>query len=68
MPINRTLDVFFSLVGWLLFSTAGILHIDFFRQYAESDWKHYGLAKGILSIINGVGFLVNTIATWRAGG
>ncbi|XP_018563589.1 protein snakeskin-like [Anoplophora glabripennis] len=64
-PINKRIDIFFSLVGCAIFVAAGALNIHIFQDYGKSEWKDYGLAKASLSIINGALFLLDSLLTWR---
>ncbi|EFN64937.1 hypothetical protein EAG_15298, partial [Camponotus floridanus] len=67
-PVNRRVDLFFSLIGCALFIAAGSLNIDFFQKlstYRSSSFRDTGLAKGSLSIIEGVIFLVDAFLTFR---
>ncbi|XP_060521225.1 uncharacterized protein LOC132698918 [Cylas formicarius] len=66
-PINRKVDTFYSLVGCAVFVAAGSLNIDFFEHFTRSEWKHYGIAKGILAIVNGAVFVLDSVLTWREG-
>ncbi|XP_050294954.1 uncharacterized protein LOC126735096 [Anthonomus grandis grandis] len=64
-PINRKVEVFFCLVGCSLFAAAGTLNLIFFEKYSKSEWKNYGLTKGILAVVDAALFLINSVLTWR---
>ncbi|XP_066582763.1 protein snakeskin-like [Prorops nasuta] len=65
-PVNRRVDLFFSLIGCVLFITAGALNIEFFRSLAyRSSFRDTGLAKGSISVIEGALFLLDAILTFR---
>ncbi|XP_011143454.1 uncharacterized protein LOC105185552 [Harpegnathos saltator] len=65
-PVNRRVDLFFSLIGCALFIAAGALNIDFFQKLSHSSsFRDTGLAKGSISIIEGVLFLVDAFLTFR---
>ncbi|XP_025990832.1 uncharacterized protein LOC105195395 [Solenopsis invicta] len=65
-PVNRRVDLFFSLIGCALFIAAGSLNIDFFQKMGwKSTFRDTGLAKGSLSIIEGIVFLVDAFLTFR---
>ncbi|KAL6422804.1 hypothetical protein ACFW04_010778 [Cataglyphis niger] len=64
-PVNRRVDLFFSLVGCALFVATGALNIDFFDKMRRSSFRDTGLAKGSISIIEGAIFLVDAFLTFR---
>ncbi|VEN45807.1 unnamed protein product [Callosobruchus maculatus] len=64
-PINRRIDIFFSLVGCAIFVAAGALNIQIYDDYGKSEWRDYGLSKASLAIINGALFLLDSLLTWR---
>ncbi|XP_076169014.1 uncharacterized protein LOC143147560 [Ptiloglossa arizonensis] len=65
-PVNRRVDLFFSLIGCALFIVAGALNIDYFSNMVHrSSFRDTGLAKGSISIIEGVLFLVDAFLTFR---
>ncbi|XP_078046002.1 protein snakeskin [Augochlora pura] len=65
-PVNRRVDLFFAVVGCVLFIIVGALNIDYFLQvrYGKS-YRDTGLAKGSISIINAALFLVDAFLTFR---
>ncbi|KAJ8949101.1 hypothetical protein NQ318_017006 [Aromia moschata] len=64
-PINRRIDIFFSLAGCAIFVASGALNIEIYKDSSSSEWRNYGLAKASLAIINGVLFLLDSLLTWR---
>ncbi|XP_014616402.1 PREDICTED: uncharacterized protein LOC106793741 [Polistes canadensis] len=65
-PVNRRVDLFFSLIGCALFVAAGALNIKYFDQIPyKSSFRDTGLAKGSISIIQGVLFLVDAFLTFK---
>lgn len=64
-PVNKRLDLYFSLVGCCLFIASGSLVIDYWRQGYDTETRRKALAKGSLSIINGACFLVDLLLTFR---
>ncbi|CRL04714.1 CLUMA_CG017774, isoform A [Clunio marinus] len=75
-PINKRLDLFFSLVGAAGFIASGIIIINHWNDdsvsavteklgFNRSDRKTLGLAKGGLAIVNGILFLVDVVFTFR---
>ncbi|KAL0116498.1 hypothetical protein PUN28_009870 [Cardiocondyla obscurior] len=65
-PVNRRVDLFFSLIGCALFIAAGALNIDYFQKLVhKSAFRDTGLAKGSISIIEGIVFLVDAFLTFR---
>lgn len=65
-PINKKLDVFFSLIGCAMFIASGVLIL---REWENSIWntdtKKIAIAKGSLAIVNGVLFLFDAVFTFR---
>ncbi|CAD6235489.1 GSCOCG00007924001-RA-CDS [Cotesia congregata] len=65
-PVNRRVDLFFSLIGCALFIASGALVIDAFDKVGyRSAARDRGLARGSLCIIEGALFLVDAILTFR---
>ncbi|KAF2899279.1 hypothetical protein ILUMI_06897 [Ignelater luminosus] len=64
-PINKRIDIFFSLVGCAAFVAAGALNIEHFDNASRGKTRDYGLAKASLAIINGALFLVDSLLSWR---
>ncbi|XP_070155983.1 protein snakeskin [Polyergus mexicanus] len=64
-PVNRRVDLFFSLIGCALFVAAGSLNINYFDKRVKTSFRDTGLAKGSLSIIEGAIFLVDAFLTFR---
>ncbi|KAI4498636.1 hypothetical protein M0802_006342 [Mischocyttarus mexicanus] len=64
-PVNRRVDLFFSLIGCALFIAAGALNIKYFDQFKSSSFRDTGLAKGSISIIQGVLFLIDAFLTFK---
>nr|XP_012226718.1 PREDICTED: uncharacterized protein LOC105674752 [Linepithema humile] len=64
-PVNRRVDLFFSLIGCALFIAVGALNIDYFQKQYKTSFRDTGLAKGSLCIIEGIIFLVDAFLTFR---
>ncbi|PSN45600.1 Protein snakeskin [Blattella germanica] len=64
-PINKRLDIIFSMIGCALFVAAGSFAIEYYKDTRSSDEKNMGLAKGSLAIINGVIFLIDAALSFR---
>ncbi|XP_060521224.1 protein snakeskin-like [Cylas formicarius] len=64
-PINKRIDIFFSLVGCAMFIAAGALNIKHYENYSRSEYRDYGLSKGSMAVINGALFLLDSLLTWR---
>jgi uncharacterized membrane protein YjjP (DUF1212 family) len=72
-PINKRIDLFFSIVGCALFITCGVLILQYWNDttsgkiigFASNDRKSVGVTKGAIAIINGVLFLVDVVFTFR---
>jgi hypothetical protein len=66
-------DIFFSIVGGILFILSGIFILQFwndtglgsFKGWVSKDDKNTGIVKGSLSIINGIVFFVDVVFTFR---
>lgn len=59
-PVNRRVDLFFSLMGCVLFIAAGALIIDNHKNSGGSI-----VAKGSLSIVEGILFFIDAVLTFR---
>ncbi|KAL1497655.1 hypothetical protein ABEB36_008577 [Hypothenemus hampei] len=64
-PINKKIDIFYSLVGCAIFVAAGALNIKHYENLWKGETRDYGLSKGSLAVINGVFFLLDALITWR---
>ncbi|KAK0090222.1 hypothetical protein PV325_002292 [Microctonus aethiopoides] len=65
-PVNRRIDLFFSLVGCALFVASGALVIQAFDKLVHrSDFRDKGLARGSLCVIEGALLLVDSFLTFR---
>ncbi|KAG7210585.1 hypothetical protein KM043_012103 [Ampulex compressa] len=65
-PVNRRVDLFFSLVGCALFIATGALNIEHFQRIHQArSFRDTGMAKGSISIIEGIFFLVDAFLTFR---
>ncbi|XP_014207973.1 uncharacterized protein LOC106639054 [Copidosoma floridanum] len=56
-PVNRRIDLYFTLVGCVLFIVTGIM------IFNNQRVKH--MVRGILAVIEGVLFLVDAVFTFR---
>lgn len=64
--IDRRLDLFFSVLGCVLFVVAGALNIDFFVHLSlKGSFRDTGLAKGVISILQGILFIADAFLTYR---
>lgn len=65
-PINKKLDMFFSLIGCAMFIASGVLIL---KEWEDSIWKNdtrkIAISKGSLAIVNGVLFLFDAVFTLR---
>jgi hypothetical protein len=65
-PVNKRIDLFFSIVGCLLFVAVGALVIQEWEDaLVKSERRKIAMAKGSLSIVNGVLFFLDIIFTFR---
>ncbi|XP_045475865.1 uncharacterized protein LOC123681671 [Harmonia axyridis] len=62
--VGSKIDLYYSIVGVVLFVAAGYYNIDTFKDDG-ADSKNYGLIKGSLAIINAVVFLIDALLGWR---
>lgn len=69
-PINKRIDIFFSLIGCALFIASGALIIqewndDLIHSTFKTDARKLALTKGGLAIVNGIIFFCDVIFTFR---
>lgn len=68
-PINKRIDIFFSLIGCALYIACGILVFqdwkDGFHDKLDADAAKYAKSKAGLSIVQGVLFLIDVVFTFR---
>ncbi|XP_077288749.1 uncharacterized protein LOC143913078 isoform X2 [Arctopsyche grandis] len=64
-PINRRIDIFFSLIGCTLFVASGALIIEAYQHSSKGEYRDKQLGKASMAIINGAVFLVDAILTFR---
>lgn len=72
-PINKRLDIFYSLIGCGMFIASGILIISYWNDSTigkihgafSGDAKNLGITKGSLAIVNGIVYLVDVFFTFR---
>ncbi|XP_055682812.1 protein snakeskin-like [Lutzomyia longipalpis] len=65
-PIHKRHDIFYSLVGCVLFIAAGALIIQEWENAFKTDRRKIALSKGSLSIINGAIFLFDIFFVFRS--
>ncbi|XP_043522928.1 uncharacterized protein LOC122535448 [Frieseomelitta varia] len=64
--VERRIDMFYSVVGCILFIIAGALILDHFANSVyRGSLRDTGLAKGCISIVGGILFLVDAILVFR---
>ncbi|XP_071872790.1 uncharacterized protein [Bombus fervidus] len=64
--MDRRLDMFYSAAGFILFVIAGALILDHFSNSVyRGSFRDTGLAKGCISIAEGLLFLVDAILVFR---
>ncbi|KAH0948919.1 hypothetical protein HN011_008068 [Eciton burchellii] len=64
-PVDRSMGLFFTIIGFVLFIITGALNVDYFDRLNKSQLRDIGLSKGSLSIIQGIIFLIDAIITYR---
>ncbi|CAK9828165.1 hypothetical protein ANTRET_LOCUS5739 [Anthophora retusa] len=64
--LERRLDLFFSVAGFILFILAGALILDDFVNIGyKSSFRDTGIAKGCISLAEGILFLIDAVLTYR---
>ncbi|KAG5684254.1 hypothetical protein PVAND_013490 [Polypedilum vanderplanki] len=63
--INKRIMLFYSLLGSALFLTSGVFIIQSWERAFRTRTRDLAMTKGVVSIINGVIFLMDTIFTFR---
>lgn len=72
-PINKRLDIFFSIVGCAMFIASGVVILQYWNDSGlgkihatfSTEAKNLGYTKGAFAITNGVLFLVDILFTFR---
>lgn len=64
-PINKKLDMFFSLIGCAMFIASGVLILKEWENAWNNDMRKIAISKGSLAIVNGVLFFFDAIFTLR---
>uniref|UniRef100_A0A182MZW2 DUF7775 domain-containing protein n=1 Tax=Anopheles dirus TaxID=7168 RepID=A0A182MZW2_9DIPT len=64
-PINKKLDLFFSLIGCAMFIASGVLILKEWENSFNTDTKKIAITKGSLALTNGVLFFFDAIFTLR---
>lgn len=63
--INKRIMLFYSLLGAVLFITSGVFIIQSWERAFRTRTRDLAMTKGVVSIINGVIFFMDTIFTFR---
>lgn len=63
--LERRMDLFFSVVGFIVFIVAGALILDDFTNTSRGSFRDTGIAKGCVSLAEGVLFLIDAVLTYR---
>jgi len=69
-PINKRIDIFFSLLGCVLFIATGALILqewndDLFHSTFKTEARKLAMTKGSLAIVNGILFFFDVVFTFR---
>ncbi|XP_058444897.1 uncharacterized protein LOC131426295 [Malaya genurostris] len=64
-PINKKIDLFFSLLGCAMFIASGVLILQAWESGFKTDRRRMAISKGSLAIINGVLFFFDAVFTFR---
>lgn len=63
--INKRIMLFYSLLGTVLFILSGVFIIQSWERAFRTRTRDLAMTKGVVSIINGVIFFMDTIFTFR---
>lgn len=64
-PINKKIDLFFSLLGCAMFIASGVLILQAWESGFKTERRRLAISKGSLAIINGVLFFFDAVFTFR---
>lgn len=64
-PINKKIDIFFSLIGCAMFIASGVLVLQAWESGFKTERRRLALSKGSIAVINGVVFFFDAIFTFR---
>lgn len=64
-PINKKIDIFFSLLACAMFVASGVLVLKAWESGFKSDRRRMAISKGSLAIINGALFFFDAVFTFR---
>ncbi|XP_055585120.1 uncharacterized protein LOC129737971 [Uranotaenia lowii] len=64
-PINKKIDIFFSLLACAMFVASGVLVLQAWESGFKTDRRRMAISKGSLAIINGVLFFFDAVFTFR---
>lgn len=64
-PINKKIDIFFSLIGCAMFIASGVLILQAWESGFKTERRRLAISKGSLAIVNGVLFFFDSVFTFR---
>lgn len=64
-PINKKIDIFFSLIGCAMFIASGVLILQEWESGFKTERRRLAISKGSLAIVNGVLFFFDSVFTFR---
>lgn len=64
-PINKKIDIFFSLIGCAMFIASGVLVLQAWESGFKTERRRLAISKGSLAIVNGVLFFFDSVFTFR---
>ncbi|XP_072392961.1 uncharacterized protein [Diabrotica undecimpunctata] len=64
-PLDKKIDIYYSIVGCSLFLATGILNMLRYTDYSSSRWKTFGIFKSLFSLVNAVLFAVDAFFTYK---
>lgn len=64
-PIDKRLNIFYSIIGCALFITSGVFIIESWEKSFRTKTRDLAMAKGSVAIINGAMFFLDTVFTYR---
>lgn len=64
-PINKKIDIFFSLIGCAMFIASGVLILQAWESGFKTERRRLAISKGSLAVVNGVLFFFDSVFTFR---
>ncbi|XP_025410711.1 uncharacterized protein LOC112683770 [Sipha flava] len=64
-PVSIPVDLIFTVAGAALYLWAGLISYNYFNGVASSTFSDTGLVKSMLSIANGIVFVIDAVFAYR---